>query len=411
MARRSLLQDSWNETREFVSTHARATAWGATALALVVISVAVAASRDDGSPDSKTTVRADESATQVSTPTTFFGNDLVVGPDSPRPTVASQTGVTLRNGNGLHLYTGTIPDYSGGAKSTTTAPAAGGGTTATTAPTGGGSGTTPFPPSVFATNRIAYVANGQTWTVNPDGTDARFVANSAYYPAWAASHTAIAVVDAQSPGGILSYITPAGARYALTPAPDGGGEGDSRPTWSPDGLRIAFGRIDFQGQGGYSSIWVINKDGQNAQRISVAGCFTADPSWSPDGTHIAFWSSRDHCSGGDPIGATELYVMNSNGTGVKRLGSGYNASAPSFSPDGAQIAFTSDRDGNTEIYVMDADGSNQTRVTTSSADESDPTWSPDGTRLAFSRNNTIYTVKPDGTDPKAIVAGSQPSWS
>ncbi len=403
-----MLQQSWDDTRERISAHPRATAWSVVALVLVVLAVAIGASRNGGDPDPGTTVRADQSAVSLVTPTTFFGRGLEGNADKPKGSKTSQpsTGVTLRNGDGLHLYTATIPDYKSGSTATTqtTTP----GSPDTTAPTSGGTtNTTAFPPTVFGGNRIAYVTNGQTWTINPDGTDARFVANSAFTPAWAPSHAAIAVVDAPSPGGILSFITPGGGRYALTPSPAASGEGDSRPTWSPDGQRLAFGRIHTESPGHYSSIWVINKDGQHAQKISSALCFTADPTWSPDGTQIVFWSSRDHCSDGN----FELYVMNSDGSGLKKLGTATNSGAPSFSPDGTQIAYTSDQDGNAEIYVMNSDGSGQTRLTTSNADDSDPTWSPDGTRIAFSRNNTIFTMKPDGTDLKTVVAGSQPSWS
>lgn len=415
-----MLQQSWDETREWVSLHTRATVWGTTALVLVLLAVTIAASRDDGSPESSTTVRADQSAMSLITPTTYFGNDILANPNRPadrknaQPGAQTPTGMTLRSGNGLHLYTGTIPDYRGGNTSATTTP----GSTEPTAPSGGGTGGGPtptaYPASVFGNNRIAYVtSNGQTWTVNPDGTDARFVANSAYFPAWAPQHAALAVVDGQSPGGILSYITPSGGRYALTPAPDAAGDGDSRPTWSPDGVRLAFGRIDFGNSSGYSSIWVINRDGQHAQRISIAGCFTSDPSWSPNGTHIAFWSSRDHCSSGDPIGATELYVMNSNGSNVKRLGSGYNAQSPAFSPDGSQIAYATDNGtGSFDIYVMNADGSEPQALFTQSGDDTDPTWSPDGTRIAFTRKGSVYSIKADGTDLKLIIqGGTQPSWS
>ena len=405
-----MLQQSWDETREKIAQHPRATAWSAVALVLVVVAVSLGFSRNDDG-DGSTKVRADQSAVSVVTPTTYFGNDVLPNPNAPKSTAGlhPNTGVTLRNGDGLHLYTGTIPNYGGGGPgATTTTP---GGPEPTTPSGGGTTVTTAYPAAVFGANRIAYVTNGQTWTVNPDGSDPRFVANSAYFPAWAPSHSAIAVADGQSPGGILSYITAGGGRYALTPQP-AANDGDSRPTWSPDGLRLAFGRITNGDPVGYSSIWVINKDGQNARRVSVAGCFTADPSWSPDGTHIAFWSSRDHCSNGDNIGSYELYLMNSDGTHVTRLATAVNSGAPAFSPDGTQIAFASDRDGDFDIYVMNTDGDGpQTPLTDSAGDESDPTWSPDGSRIAFSRNGTIYTMKANGSDVKPVIAGAQPSWS
>ena len=77
--------------------------------------------------------------------------------------------------------------------------------------------------------------------------------------------------------------------------------------------------------------------------------------------------------------------MNADGTGVlRRTNNGASDYAPTWSPDGQQIAFTSDRDGNFEIYVMNADGSGQTRRRTSNgASDDDPSWSPDGQQIAY----------------------------
>ena len=97
-----------------------------------------------------------------------------------------------------------------------------------------------------------------------------------------------------------------------------------------------------------------------------------------DGTKIAFTSDRDL--------NREIYVMNAqDGSNQTRLtDDAYSDSLISWSPDGTKIAFTSDRDGNREIYVMNAqDGSNQTNLTIDPATDEFPSWSPDGTKIAF----------------------------
>src|SRR5215216_6131570 len=96
--------------------------------------------------------------------------------------------------------------------------------------------------------------------------------------------------------------------------------------------------------------------------------------------HIAFYSERD--------GNQEIYTMNAgNGSNQTRLTSvNANDSDPSWSPDHTKIAFESDRDGNSNIYVMNADGSGLTRLTDNLADDSNPSWSPDGTKIAFNTN-------------------------
>lgn len=119
-------------------------------------------------------------------------------------------------------------------------------------------------------------------------------------------------------------------------------------------------------------------------------------------------------------GNTDIYVVNSNGTALTRLTTDPATDAtPAWSPDGARIAFASDRTGTWEIFLMNADGSDQVQLTATGS-SSGPAWSPDGTRIAFTSyrdgNGEIYVINVDGTglqnltnDPLQDDAG--PAWS
>ena len=137
---------------------------------------------------------------------------------------------------------------------------------------------------------------------------------------------------------------------------------------------------------------------------------------SPAG-RIAFASDRD--------GNFEIYVMNADGSGVTRLTNNpASDGAPAWSPDGSRIAFVSERDGNVEIYVMNADGTGQTRLTNNPDGDQVPVWSPDGGQIAFYSdirdgidilNSGIYVMNADGSgvtglsnDPAFDYA---PDWS
>jgi len=99
----------------------------------------------------------------------------------------------------------------------------------------------------------------------------------------------------------------------------------------------------------------MDADASNRTRLTKSGN-DIEPFWSPDGEHIVFTSDRD----GNP----NIYIMDADGSNVTLLTDGPgNDNNPSWSPDGDRIAFSSDRDGDWEIYVMDADGSNTIQLT------------------------------------------------
>ena len=133
------------------------------------------------------------------------------------------------------------------------------------------------------------------------------------------------------------------------------------------------------------------------------------------GGRIAFGSERD--------GNLEIYVMNADdASGLRRLTESPGKDGdPAWSPDGARIVFESDRDGPLEIYVMNADGSDPTRLTFSDAGAGfinvEPAWSPDGGRIAFASNRSgnahVYVMNADGSGVERLteVPGQGPEWS
>jgi Tol biopolymer transport system component len=134
----------------------------------------------------------------------------------------------------------------------------------------------------------------------------------------------------------------------------------------------------------------------------------------PNG-QIAFISNRD--------ADFQIYSMNDDGSDVTRLTDNDASDLhPSWSPDGEKIAFMRSIDGNSEIFVMNSDGSNPTRLTNNPADDTDPTWSPDGEKIAFtssrdgSDNEEIYVMNADGSEQTRLtdtdeILDREPSWS
>lgn len=243
---------------------------------------------------------------------------------------------------------------------------------------------------------------------------------------------------------------------------------DGTPAWSPDGARIAF---TSDREGDRPQIYVMNADGSDVVRLTVSEGLDMMPAWSPDGQKIAFVSTRPYTltvEGGRLMidAGPEIWIMDADGGNPTRItgdqqdqalyptwapdgrrlaymnvsehidlvvhvlgeefGQSLTADAtfsswsPSWSPDGRQLAFMADQeDGNSEIYVVDSDGSSLKNLTNSPAAEADPSWSPDGKKILFISDRDghaqVYMMNADGSNVTRITNDqyeyARPVWS
>jgi TolB protein len=210
-------------------------------------------------------------------------------------------------------------------------------------------------------------------------------------------------------------------------------DADASPSWSPDGRQLVFARAKRIGQDEVESfLYVVNADGSGERVLrheprGKTPVFLTGPAWSPDGKRIAFTRVRF-----DEEPDAAVYVMDADGKHTRKLVD--EAVEPDWSPDGKRIAVASYRDRvgqtcfhecspNSELYVVDADGGNLRRLTTSVANEASPTWSPDGKQIAFvsdrsNRNDhefELYVVDAGGGDPQRMTRNDvwdlDPDWA
>jgi Tol biopolymer transport system component len=184
-------------------------------------------------------------------------------------------------------------------------------------------------------------------------------------------------------------------------------------TWSPDGQRIAVTKSDFGG----IHVYVMNTDGSGLRRLVEIQ--SGGPSWSPDGSVIAFEGNLKDRE------ADAIYRVDVRTGETSRLIAAPQTlnQAAAWSPDGMRIAFIRIRLGTeggqtitlgTDLFVMDADGTKLRRVA-SDVSVSSPAWSPGGRQILFASRGQLFTVDANGgpsrpqDDPS--VQGVDPDWA
>jgi Tol biopolymer transport system component len=300
----------------------------------------------------------------------------------------------------------------------------------------------PAPFGLAENGRIAYVSDGQIWTAEPDGSDARRVSvgdQDKGFPLWSRDGTRLAFLEDRLADGLTfpslvlanadgsDQVTIVEAARALR-----------HVTWAPDGSTIAFSRwIEYNGQ--RDRIFVAPADGSTPPvQIGDPDLSAFYPTFSPNGRRIAFVS--DHypalCHMNDCFGEFSfgLHVMASDGSGVRTLASGAIQPRVSetldriarpfdWAPDGETILFSgvSVDDGSFGVYRIDPDGGAPERIDDGDGAASAASFDPSGERIAYLRTTPsdtgpwdVIVAAADGSSPVTVatdVARYAPQWS
>ncbi|MCP4230627.1 MAG: hypothetical protein GY771_10860 [bacterium] len=234
---------------------------------------------------------------------------------------------------------------------------------------------------VFTSDRLDEYSN-DLWIVPSTGGEPELLTEPEYrdfHPDWSPDGTMIAFSSTR-------YLYP-----EICKIPAGGGEvirvttsrRNQTPTWSNDSTRIAFMCIDGQSSYYYRSLYVINADGTGMRWIfhrEGEELHCGGPAWAPNSSRIAYYYGY--------YDITNIYICDADDSDYwyQVTDDDSKNGAPCWSPDGNDIAFTSDRSGDSDIWVVPSAGGTPIQITDDPAVDYSGDWSPDGTKIAFTSN-------------------------
>jgi TolB protein len=267
-----------------------------------------------------------------------------------------------------------------------------------------------------AGTEIAFVSdrggNKEIYVMRADGGNARAAtANRSLnnFPDWSPSGDAILYTSYRERNRPLLFLS---SRGRSMPGRLLAKLGDERPQYrgvfDPEGRRIALVMSE---SGGASDIFTVRPDGSRLRRVTSNRAIEVSPSWSPDGEQLAFVSDRS--------GAPQIYLMSAGGGDERRLtfNGSYNTH-PVWSPDGEWIAYETRVDGQFDIWVIDPEGTVNVPLVTHPRSDESPSWAPNSRKLIFSSTRRgradLYAIDRDGSNLRRLTSGAgnntSPAW-
>lgn len=227
-------------------------------------------------------------------------------------------------------------------------------------------------------------------------------------PAWSPDVRSIAYQSYRSnyPDIIVQYLYE--VRPYTKPANGSADKANFLPAWSPDGAKLAFMSSR---DGGNPEIYVVNRDGTGLRRLTDHPENDASPTWSPTGNQIAFTSNRS--------GSPQIYIMNADGSGVSRITSESNCDRPTWSPAPFnEIAYASRTGAGYDIKIFDFQNRGTKTITDGIGSNESPAFSPNGRHVAFTSTRAgkeqIFIIDRDGKNLRQITRTGMnryPNWS
>lgn len=268
-------------------------------------------------------------------------------------------------------------------------------------------------------------ANRNLFAMALDGTTSQLTShpNNEEQSSWSPDGLRLAYKRVEE-SWILEALDGSGATTQITSDPGSTNPFNTQPAWSPNGraLLIRSNRLHPAVRQGDILRVDVDPGSPTYKEISLVLARPGDeryPTYSPDGTRIAFRGDDD---GLDITGDEDIFVVDADGTNAVQLTDDDAVdSAPAWSPDGTRLAFESTRDGTDhELYVIDLASRSVTRLTDNDVHDEGPAWSPDGRFLAFTRADTrtspgdIWVMQADGTEQRALlttpIIEESPDW-